>query len=94
MSQLTSSIAEEITEIVAEILELEPFEVAAPRALAHHCGQDQQRAIEILLTLQCAFGVTIDHADLARMETIDGMVHVVLAALNVKWAARGVPGLS
>jgi len=84
--RLTSAIESDITEVVCEVLDVEPFEVLAGTRFREHLGADGQQVLDILVTLQCAFGVRIDTAEATRMIDLRCAVDVVLAALAAKRA--------
>jgi acyl carrier protein len=84
MSLVTYEIENEIKELVCEIIEAEPFEVTPTSLFKEDHDADSLRAIEILATLERAFGVTIDQADLATMVNLEGVYAVVSTALAAK----------
>lgn len=88
MLTITSAIEAEITEVVCEIIDLEPFEMSPTRSFIEHYGADQQQLGEILTTMQSAFGVRIDRAELTRMANLEGVVEVVMDALAAKRARQ------
>ena len=87
-SQL-AAIEDEITEIVCEILDLERFELMSPTVpFTRYENAHSQLGIDILLTIQCAFGVEIDQSEVPRMVNVNGVLAVLLEALAVKHASR------
>ncbi|MGX7824504.1 acyl carrier protein [Actinokineospora sp. 24-640] len=68
---------QEIKSIVCEILELEEDEVSETSLFAEDHGADSLRAIEILASLEKAFNVVIDQAELSRMVNLRGVYDVV-----------------
>lgn len=68
---------QEIKSIVCEILELEEDEVTETSLFAEEHGADSLRAIEILASLEKAFTVVIDQAELSRMVNLRGVYDVV-----------------
>ncbi|MBX6765690.1 MAG: acyl carrier protein [Actinomadura rubrobrunea] len=69
-----------VKEIVCEILELDPDEVTPTSRFKEDHGADSLRAIEILAELERTFNITIDQADLSRMDTLEGVYGVVAEA--------------
>ena len=68
---------QEIKSIVCEILELDEDEVTETSLFAEDHGADSLRAIEILASLEKAFAVVIDQAELSRMVNLRGVYDVV-----------------
>lgn len=68
---------QEIKSIVCEILELDEDEVTETSLFAEDHGADSLRAIEILASLEKAFTVVIDQAELSRMVNLRGVYDVV-----------------
>ena len=63
--------------IVAEILEIEPEEMAETSLFKEEYNADSIQAIEILVSLEKAFNVQIPQADLRRMVNLAGAYEVV-----------------
>ena len=84
MSLVTSAIRDEIKELVCEIIDVEPFVVTPTRPFREYRDADSHRTQEIRTTLECAFGVTIDGADAARMTNLEGVYSALAAALLAK----------
>ena len=66
-----------IRAIVAEILEIEPEEMAETSLLKEEYNADSIQAIEILVSVEKAFNVQIPQADLRRMVHLAGVYEVV-----------------
>ena len=90
MTGLTRAMEEEIKEILCELLEVEPFELALPNILARHCADDDRRAVTVRLTLECAFGVTIEESERTRMVDLPSVYDVVRTAVAGKRRRAGV----
>jgi acyl carrier protein len=88
MALITPAIEAEITEVICEIIDVEPFEMSPKRLFIEHYGAGHQQTLEILATLQSAFGVRIDPTQLAKMANLAGVVEVVSEALTAKRATR------
>ncbi|WP_231499994.1 acyl carrier protein [Saccharothrix sp. NRRL B-16314] len=73
-----------IKEIVCEILELEEDEVTATSLFSEDHDADSLRAIEILASLEKAFGVVINQTELTRMVNLAGVYEVVTEAVNAR----------
>ena len=84
MSLVTPAIKDEIKELVCEIIDVEPFVVTPTRPFQEYHDAENHRAHEIRATLECAFGVTIDEADAARMTNLEGVYSALSAALLAK----------
>lgn len=84
MTGLTRTMEEEIQEILCELLDVEPFELALPRLLARRCADDHECGHRVRSTLECAFGVPIAEAELTRMVDLPGVYEVIWTALASK----------
>lgn len=68
---------DEIREIVAEVLELEPGELTETSRFKEDHDADSLRAIEILARLEKLYRVEIPQADLARMTHLVAVYDVI-----------------
>ena len=84
MSLVTPAIKDEIKELVCEIIDVEPFVVTPTRPFRNILTPDNHRPDDIRATLECAFGVTIDQANAARMTNLEGVYSALSAALLAK----------
>lgn len=73
-----------IKQIVSEILEIEPSEMTMASLFKEDHDADSLRAIEILASLEKAFGVVIAQDALARMVNLQGVCEVVDEAIAKK----------
>ncbi|MBB5803648.1 acyl carrier protein [Saccharothrix ecbatanensis] len=73
-----------IKEIVCDVLELEESEVTDTSLFSEDHDADSLRAIEILASLEKAFGVVIDQSELTRMVNLNGVYEVVTEAVDVR----------
>jgi acyl carrier protein len=73
-----------IKEIVCDVLELEEGEVTDTSLFSEDHDADSLRAIEILASLEKAFGVVIDQSELTRMVNLNGVYEVVTEAVNAR----------
>ncbi|WP_424187025.1 acyl carrier protein [Actinokineospora sp. G85] len=78
IANVTPEQAAKIKEVVCEILEVDEDEVTETSLFIDDHEADSLRAIEILASLEKAFGVVIDQAELPRMVNLRG-VNTVLA---------------
>ena len=67
-----------IKQIVSDILEIEPADMSLTSLFKEDHDADSLRAIEILASLEKAFGVEIPQEALGRMVNLQG-VHTVVA---------------
>lgn len=74
---------QQIKDIVCDILELEPEDVTETSLFKEDHDADSLRAIEILASLERAFGIVIDQAELSRMDNLEH-VYVVVAEAEAK----------
>jgi acyl carrier protein len=68
---------EEIREMVAEVLELEPEELTDGGDFVDEFEADSLRAIEILARLEKKYKIDIPQADLAEMRNLKAVYEVV-----------------
>ncbi|GAA4656329.1 hypothetical protein GCM10023347_02090 [Streptomyces chumphonensis] len=80
MSTVVAERQEKISEIVCDILELEPEEVTETSLFKEDHNADSLRAIEILASLEKTFNVVIDQSELGRMVNLKGVYEVVSEA--------------
>ena len=88
MNMITSNIAERkalIKGAVSEILEIEPEEMTDISLFKEDHDADSLRSIEILASLEKAFGVQIPQESLAQMINLQGVYDVVKNAAG--WEA-------
>ncbi|CAM5244605.1 acyl carrier protein [Streptomyces chartreusis] len=70
----------QIKELVADILELEPDEMTRTSRFKEDHEADSLLAIEILASLEKQFKITIAQQELARMVNLEGVYEVVAEA--------------
>ena len=73
-----------IKQIVSDILEIEPADMTSESLFKEDHDADSLRAIEILASLEKAFGVEIPQDALGRMVNLKGVYEVVQEAAG--WA--------
>jgi acyl carrier protein len=69
-----------IKQIVSDILEIEPADMSPTSLFKEDHDADSLRAIEILASLEKAFGIEIPQEALARMVNLQGVFQVVAEA--------------
>lgn len=74
---------DELREIVAEVLELEPAEIADGADFSDQYGADSIRAIEILSRLEKRYGIEIPQSELPQMRNLSAVYKV--AAHYANW---------
>lgn len=77
MSAVSEATRTKVKNIVCDVLELEDGEVTTTSLFVEDHGADSMRAIEILASLELAFGVTIDQSQLERMVNLEGVYQVL-----------------
>jgi acyl carrier protein len=70
MSVIVDKRLEELREIVAEVLELEPEEIADTADFVEEYGADSLRAIEILARIEKRYRVEIPQSELPKMQNL------------------------
>ncbi|MCP2163198.1 acyl carrier protein [Goodfellowiella coeruleoviolacea] len=80
MTAMVEERISKIKEIVCEILELDESEVTNTSLFVDDHGADSLGSIEILASLEKAFGVTIEQSELPRMVNLDGVYEVTAEA--------------
>jgi acyl carrier protein len=73
-----------IKDIVCEILEVELDEMTDTSLFNEDHGADSLRTIEILSSLERAYGIEIDQAELTRMVNLESVITVVNEAPDAK----------
>ncbi|MBL1081160.1 acyl carrier protein [Streptomyces actinomycinicus] len=68
---------DEIREIVAEVLEVEPEEITETSNFANDHEADSLRAIEILARLEKKYKVEIPQSDLPKMENLTAVYQIL-----------------
>lgn len=68
---------QEIRELVAEILEMEPDEVTPEANFAKDLGADSMTALEVMATLEKRYSIVIPPAELPKMATLGGITGLV-----------------
>ncbi|MEU9118446.1 acyl carrier protein [Streptomyces sp. NPDC048506] len=74
----------QIKDIICDILEIEPTDMTDTSRFKEDHEADSMGAIEILSSLERAFGIDLDQSVLARMVNLDAVVAVVDEAVAAK----------
>jgi acyl carrier protein len=72
---------EDIREIVADILEIDPDDIGPTSHFWTELGADSLQGIEILSALERRFAITIEQSSLPRMEDVESTYLVVVEAM-------------
>ncbi|MCX5555748.1 acyl carrier protein [Streptomyces sp. NBC_00038] len=79
---VTQQYMDEIREIVAEALEIEPDEMTGTSSFVDDHDGDSLRAIEILARLEKRYGVEIPQSELPKMGNLRAVYDVVAERAN------------
>lgn len=77
MSVIVDQRIEELREIVAEVLELEPEEITETADFVDEYGADSLRAIEILARIEKRYRVDIPQSELPTMQNLHAVYEAV-----------------
>ncbi|MCW3816577.1 acyl carrier protein [Micromonospora sp. DR5-3] len=77
MTQVMSNRMNELREVVAEVLEVEPEEITETSHFVDDHEADSLRAIEILARLEKMYKIEIPQTELPRMENLRAVYDVV-----------------
>lgn len=83
-TEITAERENEIKELVADILELEPDEMTRTSRFKEDHEADSLLAIEILASLEKTYKITIAQQELARMVNLESVYEVVAEAIAVR----------
>jgi acyl carrier protein len=77
MTQVMSTRMDELREVVAEVLEVEPEEITETSHFVNEHEADSLRAIEILARLEKMYKIEIPQTELPKMENLGAVYSVV-----------------
>jgi acyl carrier protein len=77
MAQTADTRLEELREIVAEVLELEPYEIEDDAHFQDSYGADSLRAIEVLARIEKRYKLDIPQSELPNMINLTAVYEVV-----------------
>ncbi|KUM84716.1 acyl carrier protein [Streptomyces pseudovenezuelae] len=83
-TEITAERENEIKELVADILELEPEDMTRTSRFKEDHEADSLLAIEILASLEKTYKITIAQQELARMVNLESVYEVVAEAIAVR----------
>ena len=70
------NLTEELKEIIAEIIEVEPYEIKYDSHFVMDFGADSMMALEILATIEKKFKIIIPEEELPNMVTLEKVVNI------------------
>ncbi|GAA1699086.1 acyl carrier protein [Streptomyces yatensis] len=79
MSEAREKHLDELREIVAEVLEVEPEEITETGSFVEEHEADSLRAIEILARIEKKYKIDIPQSELPQMENLKAVYDVVAA---------------
>lgn len=82
MTQIMGNRLEELREVVAEVLEVEPEEITDTSHFVNDHDADSLRAIEILARLEKMYKIEIPQTELPKMENLRAVYEVVKQYAN------------
>ena len=74
-----SNLDDQLRELIADVLEIEPEEITDTSLFAEEHGADSLRAIEILARIEKTFDVEIPQDELSRMVNLESVRAIVQA---------------
>ena len=74
MAQRT--IDQEVTELIAEIIEMDSTEINPEASLVEDLGMDSMMALEILASIEKKFRIKIPEEDLPKITTVNGAIEL------------------
>ena len=78
---MSADIEQRVRQILAEILRLEPAEVGNDASLGTTSGWDSANHINLVLSLEEEFSITLDVAEIEKMTSFLDMTRIVEAKL-------------
>ena len=91
-------IFEEIKDILAEQLDLDPETIELSSSLANDLGADSIDAIDIVMSLEDQYGIEVPDSVIENMKTVEDIVNFIEAnitdwvkilGIKNKWAGEG-----
>ena len=71
-----SNLVEELKELIAEIIEVEPYEIELDSHFVIDFGADSMMALEILATIEKKYKIVIPEEELPNMVTLEKIVTI------------------
>ena len=78
-----ASIQEEIRNLIARIVEVEPTRIAEETHLVEELGADSMMALEIMASLEKKYNITIPEEDLPKMTNLKQIMGLVTELLKI-----------
>lgn len=78
MSETTTALIDELREIVADVLEVEPEEITPDGLFSEEHEADSLQAIEVLARIEKNLRVAVPQTELPHMDSLSG-VHTVVS---------------
>jgi acyl carrier protein len=85
---LTDDDRARISEIVCEVLDINPEEIIPDGSFAEENGADSMALIALSASLERAFDVEVEESELDRMRNLNGVLAVLGEAIAATRAAR------
>ena len=70
------TIDQEITQLIAEIIEMDPAEINPDANLVEDLGMDSMMALEILASIEKKFRIKIPEEDLPKITTVNRAIEL------------------
>jgi acyl carrier protein len=70
------TIDQEVTQLIAEIIELDPAEINPDAHLVEDLGMDSMMALEILASIEKRFRIKIPEEDLPKITTVNRAIEL------------------
>ena len=72
----TTNLEQEVKELIAEIIEMEPNEIDPDAHLVEDLGMDSMMALEILASLEKKYKIKLPEEDLPKITTVNRAIEV------------------
>ncbi len=72
----TTNLEQEVKELIAEIIEMEPNEINPDAHLVEDLGMDSMMALEILASLEKKYKIKLPEEDLPKITTVNRAIEV------------------
>lgn len=78
----TKTVENEIKEIIAQILEVEPEKITPEAKFVEDLGMDSMMALEIVAAIEKKFKITIPEEELMKLASLGDIISVTSRYLN------------
>ena len=72
----TTNLEQDVKELIAEIIEMEPNEIDPDAHLVEDLGMDSMMALEILASLEKKYKIKLPEEDLPKITTVNRAIEV------------------